>query len=38
MIENRAGGTTLWMLLFLAIALAMVATGLGWLLFGPPIV
>ena len=38
MMEERAERTTAWMLLFLAIAVSMVAAGLGWMLFGPPIV
>jgi hypothetical protein len=34
---ERAGGTLPWMIAFLAISLVMIAAGLGWLAFGPPI-
>ena len=37
MIEERAVGTMLWIAMFLAIALTMVAAGLALIAFGPPI-
>jgi hypothetical protein len=35
--HERAEDTRVWMAAFLAIALVMIAAGVGWLAFGPPI-
>jgi hypothetical protein len=35
--HERIGDTTLWMAVFVAVAVLMVAAGLGWMAFGPPI-
>jgi hypothetical protein len=37
MIDERTGGTTIWIVMFLAVGVLMVAAGLGWMAFGPPI-
>jgi hypothetical protein len=37
MLDERTGGTTIWIAVFLAVAVLMVAAGLGWMAFGPPI-
>ena len=36
--EQQAEDTTIWMVLFLAIAILMVFAALAWMAFGPPIV
>jgi hypothetical protein len=36
--EGRAEDTGIWMAAFLAVALVMIAIGIGWLAFGPPII
>jgi hypothetical protein len=35
--EQHAEDTTLWMVLFLAVAILMIVAGLAWMAFGPPI-
>jgi hypothetical protein len=35
--QQRAEDTTFWIVAFLVVAALMVAAGVGWLLFGPPI-
>jgi hypothetical protein len=35
--EQHAEDTTLWIVAFLVVAALMIAAGVGWLLFGPPI-
>jgi hypothetical protein len=37
MLDERTGGTTIWIAIFLAFAALMIAVGLGWMAFGPPI-
>jgi hypothetical protein len=35
--DQHAEDTTIWIVLFLAVAMLMIVAGLGWLAFGPPI-
>ena len=37
MLDERTPNTTAWMLAILAVAVLLVAIGLGWMAFGPPL-
>jgi hypothetical protein len=37
MLDERPADTTIWIVLFLAVAFVMILVGVAWLAFGPPI-
>jgi hypothetical protein len=37
MLDERPADTTIWIVLFLAVALVMIVVGAAWLAFGPPL-